>query len=422
MRTILGSYSLIASVFGFHASGGTPTPTRCELQASKSQRIMLPDGSTVVIDAKSMAANGRSVLIAGTPVNVWAPPGRSVENWKEPRGIGVIRDSRGAFRIVPIPEQVPDAQLPRVTSAGRHGWHFIFASGHMHLARFERATLWYGRFDGRQWREVRRIGEARGADLLEANSDLVRTGDGLAFAYPYERVRARVGVAGEQGIVVHRRAGREWRSYDLPMSDAPSFVQLVPVRGGNAILALIAVNAFENGRPLGSSLFTAKLDTAWHRPIVAVRAGTTWYVQWPMVAPGSDNTSVVAWRERLYGTTWSRVAWGRLNSDGTVQRGGIVADSIGMLGQTAMLRGSGGETLWLARRVNSYDAFRVFALAGTTLHDLGDVRQPVWASPAGTLERDGSILTVGGRLDTTSVDIPAYSLTASLRITCSRRK
>jgi hypothetical protein len=288
---------------------------------------------------------------------------------------------------------------------------------------FEDAEIWYGRYDGRRWRELRRIARARGAELLPGrSSELVVAGSGIAFAYAFERRAPRgSNAASGEGLVLLHRRGSEWREDTLPTWEAPRAVQLASDSSG-VIVAAFAQSYFDRGRPHGPALFTARFDTRWSPSRLAFDAPPH-YVAEPMLSGRVHAGSVITWRSSQPGGGIASLEWGVFTRVYAVQHRGRVAVASSM-DRPAVLRVDGASAVWLARDGDSRTALRVFAAQDTTVYNLGAIQLPLdnLVTHAAPLA-DGTILIVSGGLGRSPSDPPgsSYLTVAAVRCTGAQR-
>jgi hypothetical protein len=388
--------------------------------------MALSDGTTLTIDVSSMAHRRGEVLIAGTPTYLW-PRGsaRGGAPLDAPLAFGVVRDVRGRYAVVPAPA-VPGAKHPRVVSAGNDGWHAVFVTGSqgtpMNALAFMDAEIWYGRYDGRRWTDVSRIARVHAAELLPGRSSgLVATPSGIAFAYAFDRSAERGSrAAGNQGLVLLRRRGSEWKADTLQTWEGPGDVQLATDTSG-VIVAAYTQAYFEGGRPHGPDLFTARFDARWERPRLAINVPSR-YVAAPMLPRRVHAGSVIAWQSAQAGAEGAVLEWGVFGHDQVVRsRGHVAAGSI--MDRPAMLQAGGASALWLLRDGKSQTSLRLIVARDTTLQDLGSIQVPLDnPTPHAAVLEDGTILIVTGGLGRSPSDPPAssYLTTAVVRCTGAR--
>lgn len=377
----------------------------CIVVAGPSQRVSLRPGSSVTVDAGSIATNGQSLLIAGTPTHVWlSPSDRGAPPASDSAALGVIRDPDGSFRLVPPPPGKVELTHPRVASAGAAGWHFVFVAGKdggtnpwSSVLKFDSADVWYGLFDGRAWRNLERITRTLGSSLVPGmSSDLVVTSDGLAFAYAFSRVRElQSNDRGNQGLVLLRRRGSRWLTDTLHTWDDPWAVQLTADAAGG-VLALYAQVYFAAGRPHGPALFLARHDSVWADPRLLFEAEGG-YVRAPLAIVLRSADTLVSWRTTIHGEEDAKIEWGILASEGP---DGIMRQ-IGPTVPTdpwdkpAMIPLTDGRALWLVRNGESQTELRVFMANGSQVSDLGAIRVPISnGKPIGIPLPDGTALVV----------------------------
>lgn len=405
------------------ARGRPEAGSGCTVRASAPQPITLRNGAGVTIDVSSMVRNGGRVLIAGTPTHEWAPDARAGDGPVGAAGaFGVIRDAAGRHNLVPPPPGVADAKHPRAASAGAGGWHVLFVTGSRgtgaSLLAFPSAEIWYGRYDGRAWHDVTRITRVLEAALLpEMSSRLVVTRTGLAFAYAFDQSSVRRSNAhGNQGLVLLHRHGAHWRADTLNTWEAARAIQLTTDSSGT-VFAAYAQSYFARQRPHGPALFTARYDTAWTRPQLALDTPPL-DLATPMLPPSIGAGSPIAWSATVPGTYSTTLIWGVLARDGVIQPMRRVA-SIRGVDRPAMLVVDAARTAWLVRDGESRTALRVLVAGRDTVQDLGVIPVPLdnFATHAVALS-DATFLIATGGLGRTPSDPPASSYLTEVTVRC----
>lgn len=352
------------------------------------EAIRLDDGSTVTVDAKSVAVNRGSVLFAGTPTLVW-PHKSGRDDLPDTRRtwLGVLRDDRGHVRLVPTPPGYADAAYPRVAAAGRAGWHFVFVRGKQggvpgNLLLFEHAEVWYGRFDGHTWTGLQQIATARHASLLpEMSSELIVANDGLAFAYPVEHpLGGTAGSERRQGIVMLRRRGSEWTADTLATNtlatwEAPRSVHMMSIRD-SALAVVSAQSFFADGRPRGPALFVTQYGTHWIKPQLLLDISPR-YVVSPVALARSDGSAVITWRTAIPGVDAETLEWGVIEPNGAFHREGALGE-VKPIDRPAAISLGTDRTIWAIRDGDARDAIHVFvAPSGGPVQDLGTAHVPL---------------------------------------------
>jgi hypothetical protein len=293
----------------------------------------------------------------------------------------------------------------------------------MNALAFMDAEIWYGRYDGRQWHEVKRIARAHAAELLPGrSSELVIARSGPAFAYAFDHSAARrSNAAGNQGLVLLHRRGSEWSADTLQTWEGPRAVQLTTDTSG-IIVAVFTQAYFEGGRSHGPDLFTARYLRRWDRPQLVMTIPSR-YVAAPTVGGRIHTGSPIAWQSAQPGAESANLEWGVFGSDHLIRPIGRLAPT-SIMDRPAMLRLGSAGALWIVRDGHSVTSLRFLAAQDTVAQDLGTIQVPVDnpVTHAATLA-DGTILIVSGGLGRAPSDPPAssYLTTAVVRCTGARR-
>ena len=428
--------ALSTAILITNAASGHLTPNRgfekCTVSVVDQQPITLTDGRAVLFDAGNIASAGNSVLILGTPMFVW-PRGATKES--APVGdsaIGILRDGRGRVTIVPSPLGARHVYYPRAARADDSTWHVVFVTGRLgapgapNPAMFDTASLWYGRFDGRAWTAVKRIGSATDARLSTSSSSaLVVAGRALTFVYSFDRSSSlKSNAAGNQGLVAVHGDGVRWVFDTLPTWEGPNYVQIASGPGSSTLTVAIAQAYFEDHRPHRASLFLAQYDSAWHAPRLMVPAIPTLNGRYSVIAPAivvTDQRIIIGW-QTLRGNAIDtvQIEWAGLHSLGdsvTPHRiaRGLAFDTFGLVALTPQ------RFLWLTRDGDSRTSLSVFLTSGSETTALGSVSVPLSNfAPLTTALSDSTVLVVTGGIGMSASEPPATSYFTRLRLSCPR--
>ena len=299
-----------------------PSPSACSLAVGESRPLTLRDGRLAFVGANSAAANRGAILAAATPAYTF----RDGYGINTDTLVGVIVDSSGVGVPVlnPLPGRVA-ADL-RVSSAGEAGWHVVFidAYGQTGFGQ-DSGAVWYGRFDGTQWRGVERIAVIHYGSLsLDLAPDLGADGDQLRFAFAFERPFASDGTA-NRGIIMLRRDGGRWSADTLRLLNKPYYVRLVKAPTERGWYVGFDRGYSDAGRVRGTSLFVTRYDSTWHQPELVID-GDSAHVGKPTLISLSDGL-VATWIRRGAGA----VEWGALSHAGplvTLPRGAVLFPGI----------------------------------------------------------------------------------------------
>jgi len=400
--------SLVGTLVRTDASSVRPLQERCTPVVLSTRPLALPDGTLISIDVKSAATDGHALLIVGPNTYLWAPrtAGGAPPVRRAP-AVGVLRDSLSRISLVPAPHSPSGAEFHvlRVASAGRGTWHFLLLAGlgrDTLVQRFgtvDSASIWYGLFDGRRWRQLTQIGVARDAGLVpERSSGLIATRHGLAFAYSYDRSRTlNSNAPGNQGLVLLTREGDDWKSDTLPTWDGPGSVQLTSETDGG-VLAVFNQDYFENHRLHYDALFLAAHDAVWHRPRIVWEPSEPGYVNYPLgIARVRDSQhalrTILSWEEGLAGKqSMDSLAWGVLDTDGTIHH---VSRSIKArdFNSTSLSLMRDGGAIWITPSDTARDELRVIYARDTIVEVLATVHVPSFSpTPVAVTLADGTLL------------------------------
>lgn len=364
-----------------------PQAGPCTPAIESTRPLALPDGSLVSVDANSAATDGHAILLAGPYLYMWRAELSGDRSGVPTTAVGVLRDSAGRVSLVPAPVARPfQFSALRVAASGTGAWHFLLLAGAQGGApvrapgRVDSASIWYGLFDGRRWRQLVKIAPASSARLMpEFTSELVADHAGLAFAYAYDRSRLHdSNPSSAQGIVLLSSHGTKWKSDTLTTWDEPTSVQLVPDTAGR-LLAVFSQAYFTNGRPRGPVLFSAVHDAVWRQPR-RIWKPPSGYVAAPLrIARARDMHSAP-----LTLISWLTASAGGVDAD-TLTWGVVRSDSIRRIGPSVgadpwdgvvVSPNIVGGAIWLTRSDTAHNELRVIRVRDTTVKDIGRVKLP----------------------------------------------
>lgn len=400
---------------------GGPVQQACRLVVRSSLPVQDVDGSPITINASSAATKNGIVLFAGTPTLRWRIAERgSYVLEPTPGWVGVTRDAQGGVHLVPLPPGHRDLAEPRVSAAGRGGWHFVFVRGRQgalgNALSYERADIWYAHWDGMRWGRVERIAVAQNAMLTAGlSTELVEAGGRLAFSYAFDNPNHDTSAS--RGVVMLTRRRGAWHADTLKTWDAPRSIQMMPLDSATFRL-VFAQSFFERGRPRGPALFAVDYSETWSSPRVLLELSPQYVVQ-PTVAPQGHGDAVLSWRTAQPGVDNESLERGWLSSGGVFTREGSFTTVMPMDRPAVMTVGT-RSTLWFARSGSARDTVRAFLAApGVALQDLGSFAVPfenfslIGAAPT----HRSVVLLSGGRMEIGGVMSYASFLTA-LSVSC----
>ena len=195
--------------------------------------------------------------------------------------VGAVFRLHGRARPIPFPGELQRKALEAAyVAAGKSGtWRMLFvvrrAGGvsTAHGTLTERMTemqtgiaaeLWYGVYDGRQWRFIEKIADADHGDfnVRDAVGIAVNGGD-LAFAYPV------LGDAHQRVVLLHSQDGR-WSADTLWVHADIQSVQVLSSPSQHQWL--VAVSHLQVSHPGASALYLSEFDSSWTPEMLVVTA------------------------------------------------------------------------------------------------------------------------------------------------------
>lgn len=206
---------LLASVGGCHlgARGGAPDASSACAEVSM-RPLVLDDGRLLYVEPAAAALGADDeVLLLGWPTYAFTETGEGPDLQfvgESNPVLGALIPREGPARAVPLP--VPDAVFGSVRALGRTdengGWDVVMAEvpvGSTFPFPDSVTRLWHGVYDGHRWTRLDEIPLPRGGVLRpNFDSDLVRHGDGLAWA-----MTMRIPDHYANAVVFERHSG-EW--------------------------------------------------------------------------------------------------------------------------------------------------------------------------------------------------------------------
>ena len=396
----------------------------CEVVALPPQRMLLADGSRVIIDAQSAAASGDHLLVVGQHVHVFAAPASAATTASRPPYVGVVRDADGRLTLVPSPLESRAVTEPQVVAARGGGWHVMFVAGtpgtSLNAFAYDSAEVWYGRYSDGRWANVQRIAHVRAAVLSPGVASApVLTADGVAFAYPYDLSSERKSnAAGNQGAVVLRQQDAGWVSDTLRTWEAPRSVQLSASDTGGLRMYL-SVGYFERPRPRGPALFRARFDSTWTRPTILYEPASGGTATLLAVIP-DDAGDVLSWNVQVPEAGRERVEWGIVHGD-TLRRAATVTEAQDVF-RPAMVPVDSQTMLWLVREGGATAQLQGYIAAETGVRATGVIPPtPLsnFITPAVRLSSGRIIAVAGGADPTAGASPPFVSYLVELVVSCS---
>lgn len=333
------------------SSSARSSSDSCAITLDAQHRLHFPDGRAAHVGVKSLAARGDTLAVLGDPVVIGRPGATGRRRVAPVRGVlGFVVPLDTGARPIPIPNPLRGGRtrFPRVASADAGGWHVVFAqhpdtSFDQEQQPTTKLTLWYGRFDGRRWRELQRIAAIREANVMtERGSVLLARGERLAFAFA-------VGGDGQaHGVVVAARRSGRWRVDTLPSEQPPRYVRLLPALDTAAWDVVLTRREISRARLSAGSIAVVRFDTAFGAPHVLARRFERSY-DYPQ-ALVQNGELLVTWLTR-HDAAPGRVSWAAWDRSTLEPRGAgpIPGDADDLL---AFVTAS-DQAVWLLRRHDS---------------------------------------------------------------------
>lgn len=370
----------------------------CRISTTAQTTVMLPNGRSITVDPQSALASPGALIAVGSHAHLWPADSERQAIIDEGSIIGFISDSAGT-RAVRSPIPGKRILYPRVVAnAGGH-WEMIFittaSTGLEEPEVLDAGTIWYGRYDGRNWRDVARVSDVRHAALhADLSSALIRTGRVLNFAYSFEG-SVSTQTARSSGVVLMRRIDGYWRSETLWTSRRPTYVRLAEGNGESIFVGIVR-SYVANQRAHASSLFVRLFDSTWHEAhLIAEHADT------PLYKPALrhfGNGVIAAWATRPLDGSAPRLESATLSLSHFVPMRTVLATGAGAEDYDGVVLGN-RKVVWLSRNGNSRTLVRAVMQMGDSTVSLGSVSVPLDSpSPAAVADSDSSFVLITTRL------------------------
>ncbi|MEJ2203109.1 MAG: hypothetical protein P8170_03270 [Gemmatimonadota bacterium] len=217
----------------------------CSWTVAGRQLLSLESGDLAYVEARSLSATERGMLLLGSPSYVWSRGAQSGVVVPRDSVVGAVIDSTGSARAVPAP--LPGAEIRGLSAVGNKDgtWSVAFTVLRPET-RFPEdevaGQLGYGSFDGREWTDLQTEPIPRDVALNPMRpSPLVRgEGGGLLWSLP---TRAR---AANAGVAILRRVGSHWRLttdtpsrvFGLSVAHIPSWGEVVAIARADTISSM----------------------------------------------------------------------------------------------------------------------------------------------------------------------------------------
>jgi hypothetical protein len=383
----------------------------CSVSAGTPHRLVVGQGDQLYVEAVAHASSGPNVLLAGTPNYLWRRSSSAVRR-NEVFGAVILPD--GTAKAIRSPIEVNRLSGIRASGRGDGSWDVVFAQ-----LKFPRLThlddnddvdrLWYGVYEGAEWKTVEEIPLPPGGMRLQASrsSELVRRGDTLTWA-----VRARM-PSFYTDVVVFERRGGVWTSEIVPTRRA-SYVAITSTAPFGAVLAVVGVDT--TMRTDGNSMFLWTRAPVWamnrrvvlgsrdgpvHHPTLVTRGNRT-FLTW--LSAGGQSAEV---RSLLDPLTSAPVAAATVDSEYTAMK---PVESVSL---------NGGDQIWITdhEAADSKREIRFLVARESAPQSLGAVPNPFLRSFRAARVSDSEVLLTGTLID--SLHNRPVSLHQRVRIACS---
>lgn len=392
----------------------------CRLAVEGPDRIVLANGSRLLVDPTSVVVSGEAVLVLGSNVALLSDSDDS-DVWRDDP-VGALRHAGGELTLVPTP--LPGAQIrePRAARAAGGGWHVLFATGtrsERDLIAYDTASIWYAHYDGQTWSGTQQVARVLGARLSrQIASELVVHRGEPAFAFPYDRsAELQSNAAGNQGVVLLARRNGEWSVDTLSTWEAPASVKLTPY--GSRTRAILAMSYFVDGRPRGPGIFTADYTETWGEPRLVYDPAPN-KVNSVIMTLGDVRARAVTWITDDFEADAERLEWAALDEDG-VHRRSTVTTAPDLFG-TAMVEVDDRITAWLVRDGGSDRRLGVYVAddGNARLIDVLEIPLMNFYIPAVPLGGGRILAITGGPDPTPGAEPPFSSYFTEIAVRCAR--
>jgi len=228
------------------------TASRCLLEMEKALPVLSTDGKHLYVEPQSLTLVGDDVVAIGAPVMFLDDTNALARSGGTPvAGVRIARDGRAEYIAPPV--GWPTFAAPRVLYEPKTTWHAVWAD---EWSNPDSGTvqLMYGKFDGRSWTRVTRIGRFdRSGWGPNAPSQLVRFKDGLALAAPVN-----------QGVMLLTERDGSWSASSVPPAHSAAYAAL-NVEEDGLVIAYVGYDASDSV----ALAVTRSLDggVTWTRPV-----------------------------------------------------------------------------------------------------------------------------------------------------------
>lgn len=387
----------------------------CSVSAGTPHRLVIGQDDQLYVEAVAHASSGPNVLLAGTPNFLWRRSSGAVRR-NEVFGAVIMPD--GTAKAIRSPIEVNRLSGIRASGRGDGSWDIVFAQ-----LKFPRLTqnsndsdevdrLWYGVYEGDEWKIVEEIPLPAGGMRLQASrsSELVRRGDTLTWA-----VRATT-PSFYTDVVVFELRGDVWTSEIVPTRRA-SYVAITSTATSGAMLAVVGPDT-TLPRPStdSGSMFLWTRAPVWamnRRVVLGFRDGP---VDHPTLV-SRGNRTFLTWLSQSGQSTEVRSLLDPLTSAPVAAA--IVDSEYAARKPVESVSLNGGDQLWITdhRITSTKREIRFVAARESGPQSLGAVPNPFLRSFRAARVSDSEVLLTGTLID--SVQNRPVSLHQRVRIACS---
>jgi hypothetical protein len=273
------------------------TASKCSLERDKAVPVLSTDGKHLYVEPQSLTLVGDDVVAIGAPVTFLDDTNAVARYAGTPvAGVRIARNGRAQY--IAAPNGWPTFAAPRVLYEPEATWHAVWAD---ESSNPDSGTvqLMYGRFDGRSWTHVSRIGRFdRSGWGPNAPSQLLRFKDGLALAAPVN-----------QGVMLLSERDGSWSATKVPPAHSAAYAALHAEDDG-FVIAYVGYDASDSV----ALAVTRSADggVTWSRP-VTVALGAAYNPM--LVRVGRDLALIWLGRREMFRP---QGVWMSLSDDGGV--------------------------------------------------------------------------------------------------------
>jgi hypothetical protein len=238
------------------------TGESCPVETRATTKLRLDDGRTVYVEPMAFARSGSTAVIAGEPMYVWTV-GDGVAQLDTNHGLLGVTLTGGDVTPLPKPDLPGVVTHVRLLADGADFAAVFAVTDSSSVGRYDAKVLsyWFGRTDGRTWRELEKLPMPSGPLDGRRSSELVRSEEELLFAIPFGR-------EGYRHVAIYRRAD-DWRMDTLAVPDAAYLA--LGVVGDKPMLYVVYPDT--STTDTNSLWVFARTETTWQLEGLVIRGG-----------------------------------------------------------------------------------------------------------------------------------------------------